>query len=170
MVNKIRTYGDEVLRERAIEVDKIDDKILKLVEDMTDTVIEAQGVGLAAPQVGVPLRMFLARPTEEELLVIINPEFVYKSEEKVVVEEGCLSIPGIYKKVERSKIVKLKYTNEKGEIVEREADGLLSRIFQHEYDHLDGVLFVDKVSPVSKRMIKKKLEKLSKYTKQQNEK
>lgn len=164
MVLKIRKYGDKVLRETSTPVEKIDEEILKILDDMVDTMKDAQGVGLAAPQVGINKNMFVLDIGDGKIRKIINPEFIEISKEEVENEEGCLSIPGIYKKVRRAERVKLKYLNEKGEEVVEEGTELLGRAFQHEYDHLKGELFVDKISPVAKRLVSSKLSKLKKET------
>ena len=164
MVLKIRKYGDKVLRETSTPVEKIDGEILKILDDMVDTMKDAQGVGLAAPQVGINKNMFVLDIGDGKIRKIINPEFIEISKEEVENEEGCLSIPGIYKKVRRAERVKLKYLNEKGEEVVEEGTELLGRAFQHEYDHLKGELFVDKISPVAKRLVSSKLSKLKKET------
>ena len=164
MVLKIRKYGDKLLREKSTPVEEINDEILKILDDMVETMIDAKGVGLAAPQVGINKTMFVLGIDDGKIRKVINPEFIEISSEIVENEEGCLSIPGIYKKVCRPAKVKIKYVNEKGEIVIEEGTELLSRAFQHEYDHLQGELFVDKVSPVAKRLISQKLNKLKKET------
>ena len=164
MVLKIRKYGDKVLRETSTPVEKIDGEILKILDDMVDTMKDAQGVGLAAPQVGINKNMFVLDIGDGKIRKIINPEFIEISKEEVENEEGCLSIPGIYKKVRRAERVKLKYLNEKGEEVIEEGTELLGRAFQNEYDQLKGELFVDKISPVAKRLVSSKLSKLKKET------
>lgn len=161
MVLDIKIYGAEVLREKAISVDKIDEEIIKLLEDMVDTMHDSKGVGLAAPQVGVNKRIFVLDIGDGVVKKVINPVLEY-SKEITDCEEGCLSVPGIYKNVKRAEWVKVTYLNEKGEEVVGEAHELLGRAFQHETDHLDGILFVDKVSPVAKRLISKKLQTLAK--------
>ena len=108
--------------------------------------------------------MFVLDTGDGKIRKIINPEFIEISKEEVENEEGCLSIPGIYKKVRRAERVKLKYLNEKGEEIIEEGTELLGRAFQHEYDHLKGELFVDKISPVAKRLVSSKLSKLKKET------
>lgn len=164
MILKIRKYGDKVLREKSSAVEKIDEEILKILDDMVETMQAAQGVGLAAPQVGINKTMFVVEVGDGKVRKVINPKFLEFSDEKVENEEGCLSIPGIYKKVCRAAEVKLEYMNEKGETVVEEATELLARAFQHEYDHLQGELFVDKISPVAKRLVSSKLNKLKKET------
>ncbi len=163
MVKRIRIYGEEVLREKAKKVEKIDDYILETLDNMVETMKDAGGVGLAGPQIGVGLTMFVLG-VEGVVRKVINPEILYMSEELIEREEGCLSIPGVYKKLERPNIVRVKYLNENGEEVIEEAEGLLSRAFQHEYDHLVGELFVDKLGPVGKKLVSNKLKKLKKIS------
>lgn len=163
MILEIKTYGDPVLRKESEEVKEINEDILKLINDMAETMYDAPGVGLAAPQIGVNKRIFVI-DTDGVLKKVINPVFLENSNETEDEEEGCLSVPGIYKKVKRPKKVKLKYLNEKGEEVIEEAEGLYARALQHENDHLNGVMFVDKISNISKKLTAKKLEKLKKET------
>lgn len=134
---------------------------------MVETMYARDGVGLAAPQVGISLRMFvcdIGTPEESNVKKIINPLITPLTEETISVEEGCLSIPGIYKKVERIAKLKLEYQNEQGEFVEEILEGFPAIVVQHEYDHLEATLFVDRVSPMAKRMIAKKLQALKKET------
>ncbi|TDT68617.1 peptide deformylase [Hypnocyclicus thermotrophus] len=164
MIMDIVTYGSSVLREKSKKIEKIDDEIKTLLNNMVETMQEAQGVGLAAPQVGINIRAFVLDIGDGNIRKVINPEFLEFSNNIVEQEEGCLSIPGIYKKVKRPESLKIKYLNENGEEVIEQAEGLLARAFQHEYDHLEGVLFVDKISPVAKRLVSNKLQKLKKET------
>jgi peptide deformylase len=164
MVYDIRVYGDPVLRKESEKVEKIDEEILQLLDDMVETMHSSNGVGLAAPQIGVNKRVFVLDVGDGHIRKVINPKFLEFSDDLEENEEGCLSVPGIYKKVKRAAKVRISYLNESWEEVIEEADGLLARAFQHENDHLDAVLFVDKVSPVAKRMINKKLQKLKKET------
>ena len=139
---RIRTFGDPVLRERAREVEGITDVHHKLIKDMFDTMRDAPGVGLAAPQVGVLERIFVWE-FEEESGVFINPEIVERSGKAEDGEEGCLSLPGIVGPVDRSYEVVVEGLDEDGEPFRIEASDWVARIFQHEIDHLDGVLFID---------------------------
>lgn len=164
MVYEIRTFGDEVLRQDAVEVEEITEEIIALIDNMVETMKDAGGVGLAAPQVGSDKRIFVIDVEDGIIRKVINPEFLEYSDEIVEHEEGCLSIPGVYKKVKRPARVKVKYMNEKGDEVIEEAEGLLSRAFQHENDHLNSTLFVDKISPMAKRLVAKKLQMLKKET------
>ncbi|EJO5347937.1 peptide deformylase [Clostridium botulinum] len=142
-IRNIRKYGDELLRKKSRKVEKIDDRILTLLEDMEETMYTAEGVGLAAPQVGI-LKRVVVIDVGEGIIKLINPEII-ETEGKETDVEGCLSVPGKQGEVERPYKVKVKALNEKGEEIVLEGEGLLARAFCHEIDHLDGVLFVDKV-------------------------
>lgn len=163
----IVAYGDPILRKRAEDIAS-EENLKQLIEDMFETMYEASGVGLAAPQIGKSIRLFVVdgEPMDQEQLkgfkkVFINPELLEESGDAMVFEEGCLSIPGIRADVVRLGKVRLRYTDEQGEAREEEFDGLAARIIQHEYDHLEGVLFIDKISPVKKRLIQGKLNSIS---------
>jgi peptide deformylase len=138
----IRTFGDPALRQKAEPVERITDLHHKLIADMFDTMRQAPGVGLAGPQVGVLERIFVWE-AEDRHGVLINPMITERSEETVQEEEGCLSLPGIYYPVARASQVTVEGLDENGERVVLEGSDLLARIFQHEIDHLDGVLFID---------------------------
>ena len=165
----VRIYGDETLRIFSEPVNKITTEISQFIEDLTKTMYEKDGVGLAAPQVGRPLRLFVIDPywfregNKKKPFVFINPEFV-EFEGTQTNEEGCLSLPGIFEKVNRAERVIINALNEKGEEIQLETEGLFSRALQHENDHLDGILFVDKVPKMRKIFIKKKLRKLESTT------
>jgi len=156
-VRSIRYFGDPVLRERCREIEEIDDALQALIDDLMDTMYAADGIGLAAPQVGVTRRVFVydVREPEVEPGVLVNPRIV-ESEGAVRESEGCLSIPGLTEIVERSARVLVEGLDRDGEPVRLEAEGLLSRCLQHERDHLDGVLFLDRVSPLKRKMLLKK--------------
>ena len=141
-IRNIRTIGDEVLRKKCKRVDKINDRINVLVKDMLDTMYDADGVGLAAPQVGILKRIFVV-DVGEGPFVFINPEIIEASGSQIDFE-GCLSIPNESDEVERPNYVKVRAMNEKGEEFEIEAEELFARAICHENDHLDGVLYVDK--------------------------
>lgn len=141
-VRSIRKDGDEVLRKVARKVEAIDDRILTLLDDMKDTMYKAEGVGLAAPQVGV-LRRVVVIDVREGLIELINPVIVYESGEQLE-EEGCLSIPGIKGQVKRPAKVIVRAMNRKGETFEMTGTELLAIAFSHEIDHLNGILFTDK--------------------------
>ena len=142
-LRNIRKIGDTVLRQECRKVEKIDNRLLTLIEDMIDTMYDADGVGLAAPQVGILKRLFVI-DIGDGPLVFINPEILVTSGYQTG-EEGCLSVPGRYEEVTRANYVKARALNEKGEEFEIEGEELLARAILHEYDHLDGTLFVDKL-------------------------
>ncbi len=160
----IRLYGDPVLREKAAEITRVDDSILKLVADMFDTLRQAQGLGLAANQVGVLKRVFVVNLSHvkegESPLVLINPVLTDKAGE-IIGEEGCLSIPGIYEDVLRAKNVTFKGIDLTGKETIIQAEDLLSRVMQHELDHLNGILFIDHLSKIKREEIDTKLDKIS---------
>ncbi len=142
----------EVLRTVAAPVDIVDKGIQKLAAEMRKTMKAEKGVGLAAPQVGVSKRIILATLDERDVTVMINPEIVSFSAATDICEEGCLSLPGEWGNVSRAKRIKLKYLDEKGEAVQTELSGLNARIVQHEIDHLNGVLFVDRLVATTETM------------------
>ena len=162
MIYEIRTYGDPVLRNKNKDVEKIDDNIKKILNEMVDTMKDIGGIGLAAPQVGINLRMFIVEAEEGLIKKVINPEFLEYSKSSIDHEEGCLSVPGIYKKVKRPESVKVRYLNENGESVEEELDDLWARAFQHENDHLNGVLFVDRLDEKSRTKLIRTYERRNK--------
>ncbi len=159
-VRRIRLLGDPVLREVAEPVDRVHDDVRALIDDLMDTMYEADGIGLAAPQVGVPIRVFVydVREPEDARGALINPRIVETSGRQKE-EEGCLSIPDLREIVQRAGRVVLEGLNADGEKVRIEAEGLLSRCLQHEVDHLDGVLFIDRVSPLKRKMLMTKWSK-----------
>lgn len=154
-MRKIRLLGDPVLRKKAKEVSQIDEHVLSLIKDMFEVMYANDGVGLAAPQLGVPLRIIVVDDGKPRAM--INPQIVYRSEEKVVGEEGCLSVPEIFENVERSKEVIVKYKDENGIDQEEKFVDYSARIVQHEYDHLDGVLFIDLIPAERRVAIREKL-------------
>ena len=158
---EIKEYGEPVLREKALPVKEITPEILNLIKDMAETMYTASGVGLAALQVGVPKRIILVDGEEDGLIVLINPMIV-KSEGEVVAEEGCLSIPGIYSQVKRASKVTVKALNENGDPIEITKEALIARALQHEIDHLDGILFVDRIGRMERQMLLDKLKKKKK--------
>lgn len=139
----IRKIGDPVLRSKTKKVKNINQKTIDLIENMTDTMYEADGIGLAAPQVGVLQKLFIV-DVGNGLIEVINPKIIEKNEQSIM-EEGCLSIPGETGAVVRAKEIVMEGYNKNGEKIKIEADGLLARALQHEYDHLEGKLFTDKV-------------------------
>ena len=161
-IRDIVLFPDKVLTTACEPVDEVDDQIRELVDDMVETMYDAPGIGLAAPQVGVPLRITVidvSGPEErEELHVFINPEII-ETEGNLVWEEGCLSIPGVYEKVNRAAQVKVRALDRDGEPFELEAEELFAVAIQHELDHLDGVLFLDHLSGLKRRLAVKKYKK-----------
>lgn len=156
----ILEFPDSRLRTTAIPVEKVDQKVRQLVDDMLDTMYEAPGIGLAATQVDVHLRVLVVDVSEErdQPLCLINPEILDKEGQQLC-EEGCLSVPGYYAKVERADQVTVRALDRDGQSYEITAQGLLAVCIQHEMDHLDGRLFVDYLSPLKQQRLRKKLEK-----------
>jgi len=138
----IRTNGDEILRKKSKVVDNINQRVLLLIKDMKETMYNSKGIGLAAPQVGI-LKRIVVIDIGEGPITLINPE-ILQMEGSQLASEGCLSIPGVQKNVERPEIVKVKGLNETGEEVIIDAEGLFARAICHEIDHLNGILFIDK--------------------------
>jgi peptide deformylase len=159
----IITAPDPRLKVKARPVATVDDKVRRLMDDMLETMYHAIGIGLAAPQVGVPSRVLVldvAREGEKpQPLKLANPEILWRSEETMASNEGCLSLPEHYADVFRPAKVRLRYLDHQNEIRELEAEGLLATCLQHEIDHLDGVLFVDHISPIKRSIILRKLAK-----------
>lgn len=147
---RIRQFGDPVLRERAKEIEEITDVHRRLIDDMIETMREAPGVGLAAPQVGVLERLFVWE-VEDEFGVLINPVIVKRSSERFTEAEGCLSLPGLTYEVERDYEVTVEALDGDGGPVTITGDDLLARVFQHEMDHLDGVLFIDRIDEAQRK-------------------
>jgi peptide deformylase len=153
----VRKYGDPVLRRRAEPVRAVTAEIRATVRDMIDTMYAEVGVGLAAPQVGISLRMLVLDDQKGGgPRALINPEVVEQGG-LVVAEEGCLSIPGIFADVARAEWVRLTATSEDGDGIQLDARGLLARVLQHELDHLDGILFIDRLDPVLRDRIKRQI-------------
>lgn len=157
---KILQYPDDRLHKVAVKVEAVTDDTRKLIRNMAETMYAAPGVGLAATQVDVHQRILVADTSEKsnQLMVFINPEIISKSGASEL-EEGCLSVPGIYEKVSRYENITVKALNEKGETFSLDASGLLSVCIQHEMDHLDGKVFVEYLSPLKLTRIKNKLKK-----------
>jgi peptide deformylase len=166
MIRKILKYGASVLEEVAEPITDFDTEALReLVADMWETMYSAKGVGLAAPQIGHPKRVSVidisAGEDETKKLVIINPEIIQR-EGKQVGEEGCLSIPGFREPVTRANDVLIRAKNEKGEEIELRGQELLARAFEHEIDHLNGILFINHLSALKRDIIRRKIKKLQK--------
>lgn len=152
---KIRTFPEDVLREKAQNVDKFDKDLGTLINDMIDTMRDAPGVGLAAPQIGVSKRIFVVEFGDEvdetipkQLYVMVNPEIISESAQTVKGIEGCLSVPGLVGEVDRPEMITISGQNEHGEKIKLRLDGWLARIFQHEMDHINGVLYTDRAETI----------------------
>ena len=144
MVLDVVKLGEDSLRQKSEPIPEVNDEIRQLAEDMFETMIEADGVGLACPQIGKSLRMFVLIADDDVRRVFINPVILKTSEELCDYEEGCLSIPQFSENISRPAKVTIQALNEKGKPFTLEADGFLARIIQHEYDHLDGILYIDR--------------------------
>jgi len=174
MTLPIVAYGDPVLKKKAEDIDKDFPKVNKLIKDMFKTMYKASGVGLAAPQIGKSIRLFIvdATPFSEGedgdeackgfVRVFINPIIFEESGEEWGMDEGCLSIPGIREEVFRKSNLKIEYYDENWDLYEEELTGFPARIVQHEYDHIEGVLFTDKIKPQRKVLLQSKLSNISK--------
>lgn len=171
MLLPIYAYGQPVLKKKALPISKDYPELPALIQNMWDTMYHASGVGLAAPQIGLGIRLFVVDTQQmmkdEERSsgiksVFINPEIIEESGKSWSYEEGCLSIPNIRGDVERLENIKIKYLD--GDFIEHETDfdGINARVIQHEYDHLEGKLFVEKLSPLKKKLIQRKLENIKK--------
>jgi len=158
-------YPDERLRRRAQPVERVDDRIRKLAEDMLETMYDAPGIGLAAVQVGALDRVVVIDVSEDKSdpLVLVNPEILHR-EGEIKMEEGCLSVPSIYEPVTRAQRVRVRALDLDGAPFELEAEDLLAVCIQHEIDHLDGKLFVDYLSELKRQRVRKKMEKLRRKT------
>lgn len=171
MILPIYTYGNAVLRKVADPIDADYPNLKELIQNMFDTMYHAEGVGLAAPQIGLPIRLLVIdlAPFEEsdaELakfkICMINPEIVEESEETETYDEGCLSIPGINETVVRPQTIVINYLDENFVEHEEEFSGYKARVIQHEYDHLEGHLFTDRINPLRRQLIKSKLTSITK--------
>ena len=148
-VLKIRTLPDPVLRQKAKRVANIDGSIQKLIDDMIDTMRAASGVGLAAPQIGVPLRLAVIELPGEETITLINPEIIKRQGERMV-EEACLSVPGYQGEIKRSVTVKVKAQDRQGREIRLKGEELLAHALEHELDHLNGTLYIDHIESPDK--------------------
>ena len=164
MVRDIVLMGDPVLRQRATPVDIFDDELKKLVDDMYETMYHAEGIGLAANQIGIARQVLVVDIRDEKdaaagRMALINPRIVMVTDELDKESEGCLSIPGLEEVVERPWGVRVEGVDVAGKPVSVEAEALLARALQHEIDHLEGILFLDRVSPLKRRMLLQKWKK-----------
>ncbi|WP_372800867.1 peptide deformylase [Lutibacter sp.] len=178
MILPIIAYGDPVLRKVGVNIDKDYPNLTELIENMKETMVNARGIGLAAPQIGKAIRLFIVDTSpfekdedldekEREFLstfkkVFINAKIVKEEGDEWAFNEGCLSIPDINEDVFRQEKITIEYLDENFEPHIEVIDGLAARVVQHEYDHIEGILFTDKISSLKKRLIKKKLENISK--------
>jgi peptide deformylase len=168
-LRRVLAYGAPVLRQKAKPVDEPLDALRGLVGDMFETMFDEPGIGLAAPQVGVSKRLVVLAPVADDdagentgpRMVLVNPEVTWFSEDQIPYEEGCLSVPDITEVVERPRAIRFSYTDLDGKRLEMEAAGVLARVVQHEVDHLDGILFVDRLSLLKKQLLRKKLKQLA---------
>ena len=170
-IRKILTEPNKILREKSLRVENVNKDIQRLMDDMLETLYAAPGIGLAAIQVGVAKRVIVMdinrdrdkdKEPKKNPMYFVNPEIVWKSEDKFTYEEGCLSVPNQFAEIDRPKQCHVKYLDYNGQPQELKADGLLSTCIQHEIDHLKGILFIDYLSKLKKEMIIKKLSKQTK--------
>jgi peptide deformylase len=177
MILPIHAYGDAVLKKKAQEINKDYPELEKVIANMFDTMHNAKGVGLAAPQVGLSIRLFIvdATPFAEDMedekkkaeiegfrRIFINPRILTEEGDKWKFNEGCLSIPTIREDVERKPVISIKYFDENFKEHEETYEGVKARIIQHEYDHIEGILFTDRINPLRKRLLKRRLTDVSK--------
>ena len=148
-VLQIRTLPDPVLRQKAKRVTKVDDSIQKLIDDMIDTLRANSGVGLAAPQIGIPLRIAVIEVPGEEVITLINPGVIKREGERVL-GEACLSVPGYHGEIKRSLIVKVKAQDRQGKEIRLKGEDLLAQVLEHETDHLNGTLYIDHIESPEK--------------------
>lgn len=162
----ITVYGDKILRQKTQPVDAVSDELIITIKNMLDTMRNAKGVGLAANQVGINKSIFVVDLKGVEgyekfkPMIFINPEIVLQSDEKIIIEEGCLSLPNLRADVERAKMIKVRYLNTDEELMELDADDFLARVILHEYDHLIGKLIPDRVNENVKSLLKEELKKI----------
>ena len=164
--NTCDSEKDRCLRQKAAPLKNINEEIRQIARKMIDTMHEGKGVGLAGPQVGFIKRIFVTHAEGDEERVFINPSIIWTSQEQVTMEEGCLSVPGFYALVKRPRIIKIQAWNEKGRAFTLEVSGMLARVIQHEYDHLDGILFIDRIDETKREKLFAKLSKTAEREKQ----
>lgn len=171
MIYPIYVYGQPVLRQVAREIGPDYPGLAQLIADMFETMKASDGVGLAAPQIGLSIRLFVIDATsmadEDPALkdfrkVFINAKIIERSGEETLFNEGCLSLPGIREDVKRESIVRIQYYDENFQLHDDTFDGFQARVIQHEYDHIEGILFIDRISPLRKKLLKSKLLNISK--------
>ena len=173
MILPIYTYGQSVLREEAVAIDQNYPDLKKLVSNMFETMYSAEGIGLAAPQIGLPIKLLIIDADaisqgypecKEFKRIMINPEITEHSSETISLEEGCLSFPGIHEKVARAAKIHIRYMDENFDKHEEEVEGFAARVVQHECEHLEGHVFIDNISPIRRQLNKGKLNNLIKGT------
>jgi len=157
---RVYIYGEKILADTAAPVESITPELCSLLDEMVPCMRNSRGVGLAAPQIGISQRFFVM-DAGDKVRKVINPEILSTGNSTVEMEEGCLSVPGIHKKVRRPKRIVVRYQNEAGETVEEDLKDYPARVFQHEFDHLDGVLFVDRITPIARKLVSRDLERLA---------
>lgn len=167
-IRDIKKYPEPVLKKKAVPVEKIDSDLQHLIDDMIETMYAAPGVGLAAPQVGVSKRLAVidisSKDEQYPLIVLINP-LIVRTEGEIEFEEGCLSVPEYTAKVKRAENLVVNCLDREGREIEIEAGGLLAIAMQHEIDHLDGILFIDRLSPIKREFFKKRYKKAARADK-----
>ncbi|MGC8823423.1 MAG: peptide deformylase [Bacteroidales bacterium] len=171
MIYPIYVYGQPVLRQVAREIGPDYPGLAQLIEDMFETMKASDGIGLAAPQIGLSIRLFVIDATsmadedpalKDSRKVFINAKILERSGEETIFNEGCLSLPGIREDVKRESIIRMQYYDEKFQLHHDTFDGFQARVIQHEYDHIEGILFIDRISPLRKKLLKSKLLNISK--------
>jgi peptide deformylase len=160
--NKINSEKDRYLRQKAAPIKDINAEIREIAQKMTEAMHEGKGLGLAGPQVGILKRIFVIHAEGDEVRVFINPSIIWTSQEQANIEEGCLSLPGFYSAVKRPAKIKIQAWNEKGRAFTLEVSGMVSRVIQHEYDHLEGILFIDRINQDKREKYLAKLNKVKK--------
>ena len=162
----IQVYEAKILRTKStpLEKEEINDELRKTLDEMVETMRLANGVGLASNQVDIDRRYFVLE-IDEIVKKCINPEILEILDDNVEMDEGCLSIPGIFKRVARPNKIKVRYLDENGNVVEEVMEGLWAKAFQHETDHINGMMFIDRLSPINKSLIRKRLENIKRHSK-----
>ena len=162
-LRQILTEPNKILREKSLKIENVDKDIQTLMDDMLETMYAANGIGLAAIQIGIPKRIIVLDiskdPEKKEPMYFVNPEKIYTSKDQATYEEGCLSVPGQFAEIDRPDKCHIKYLDYNGDSKELKAEGLLATCIQHEMDHLEGILFIDYLSKLKRSMITKKLSK-----------
>ncbi len=168
MAYKIRIYGDPVLRKGTVPVSGFDQNLHDIVKNMIDTMYNDNGIGLSAPQIGISDKIIVVDRSfgerVDDVITLINPE-IFETEGECALEEGCLSVPGVYEELVRPEKIMIRFQDIEGNVHETDADGMMARVVQHESDHLDGILFVDRLSAVKRKLLAKTLRLLKEESK-----